>query len=30
VHLLVQLRVRTLDGTLANDFQRWRDERKAA
>src|SRR3546814_17402771 len=30
VHLLVQLRVRTLDGTLANDCQRWRDERKAA
>lgn len=30
VHLLVQLWVRTLDGTLANDFQRWRDERKAA
>ena len=30
VHLLVQLRARTLDGTLANDFQRWRDARKAA
>ena len=30
VHLLVQLRVRTLDDTLANDFRRWRDERKAA
>lgn len=30
VHLLVQLRVRTLDGTLANDFQRWRDQRRAA
>ena len=30
VHLLVQLRVPTLHGTLANDFQRWRDERRAA
>jgi hypothetical protein len=29
VHLLLQLRTRTLDATLADDFTRWRQERKA-
>lgn len=29
VHPLLQLRTRTLDGTLADDFTRWRRERKA-
>lgn len=29
VHLLLQLRTRTLDGTLAEDFTRWRQNRKA-
>ena len=28
VHLLIQLRTRTLDGTLGADFKRWRAERK--
>lgn len=28
VHLLMQLRTRTLDGTLGSDFQRWKSERK--
>jgi hypothetical protein len=30
VHLLLQLRTRTLDGTLAGDFERWRRERRAS
>ncbi|MEI9425760.1 ISKra4 family transposase, partial [Mesorhizobium sp. Cs1299R1N1] len=29
VHLLIQLRTRVLDGTLDNDFKRWRQERQA-
>jgi hypothetical protein len=28
VHLLMQLRTRVLDGTLDNDFTRWRNERR--
>ncbi|MFD2051844.1 hypothetical protein ACFSQT_01240 [Mesorhizobium calcicola] len=27
VHLLIQLRTRVLDGTLDNDFKRWREQR---
>lgn len=30
VHLLMQLRARVLDGTLDNDFERWRKERQAS
>lgn len=29
VHLLMQLRTRVLDGTLDNDFKRWRKERQS-
>jgi hypothetical protein len=29
VHLLMQLRTRVLDGTLDQDFQRWRDEQRS-
>lgn len=28
VHLLMQLRTRVLDGTLENDFKRWRDKKQ--
>ena len=28
VHLLIHLRTRTLDGTISDDFKRWRSERK--
>ena len=30
VHLLMQLRTRVLDGTLDNDFKRWRKQRQAS
>lgn len=30
VHLLMQLRTRVLDGTLDNDFKRWRKERQSS
>ncbi|MGX5845109.1 ISKra4 family transposase, partial [Mesorhizobium sp. ArgA1] len=30
VHLLMQLRTRVLDGTLDNDFKRWRTERRSS
>ena len=29
VHLLMQLRTRVLDGTLDQDFQRWRNEQRS-